>query len=138
MPRNRKLSTASLREAACSLTTFITGHGSKMIIENIEPEDFDDGDDDDVANLYHQFEFPFDNLVFEGGGNKGMSYVGAIRVSASWLLRKPNVSQSYYIYLYTYLVSRLLCGVGSSSLYYYILRRPYQDFPSSTLIQQQF
>ena len=24
----------------------------------------------------------------------------------------------YYVYLYTYLVSRLLCGVGSSSLCY--------------------
>ena len=44
----------------------------------------------------------------------------------------------YYIYLNTYLASRLLCGVGSSSLCYHILRRPYQDFVSSTLIQQQY
>ena len=37
-----------------------------------------------------------------------------------------NISYSYKIYLNTYLVSRLLCGVVSSSLCYHILRRPYQ------------
>lgn len=26
--------------------------------------------------------FPWENLVFEGGGNKGMAYVGSLRVSA--------------------------------------------------------
>ena len=38
----------------------------------------------------------------------------------------------------TYLVSCLLCGVVPSLLRYYSLRRPYQDFVSSTLIQQQY
>lgn len=29
---------------------------------------------------YQGFDFPFENLVFEGGGNKGMAYVGALQV----------------------------------------------------------
>ena len=27
-----------------------------------------------------KYEFPFENLVFEGGGSKGIAYVGAIKV----------------------------------------------------------
>lgn len=27
------------------------------------------------------YDFPFENLVFEGGGNKGLAYCGAVRVS---------------------------------------------------------
>lgn len=30
--------------------------------------------------VYKNFTFPFENLVFEGGGNKGMAYVGALQV----------------------------------------------------------
>lgn len=30
--------------------------------------------------VYQGFPFPFENLVFEGGGNKGMAYVGALQV----------------------------------------------------------
>lgn len=39
--------------------------------------------DDDI---YNNFEFPFQNLILEGGGNKGMAYVGALKVSVeeSW------------------------------------------------------
>ncbi|GFO21424.1 hypothetical protein PoB_004792900 [Plakobranchus ocellatus] len=28
-----------------------------------------------------KYEYPFENLVFEGGGNKGLAYCGAVRVS---------------------------------------------------------
>ena len=40
---------------------------------------------------YEDYDFNFDNLVFEGGGNKGLAYVGAIMVSLfhvqfNWLL----------------------------------------------------
>ena len=28
-----------------------------------------------------EYSYPFENLVFEGGGNKGLAYCGAIRVS---------------------------------------------------------
>ncbi|KAL4222119.1 hypothetical protein ACF0H5_018159 [Mactra antiquata] len=28
----------------------------------------------------YQYEYPFENLVFEGGGNKGLAYCGALRV----------------------------------------------------------
>ncbi|EDO48969.1 predicted protein, partial [Nematostella vectensis] len=31
-------------------------------------------------DLYDQFKFPFENLVFEGGGNKGMAYVGVLQI----------------------------------------------------------
>lgn len=34
--------------------------------------------EDDVIKY---FTFPFENLVFEGGGNKGMAYVGTLQVS---------------------------------------------------------
>lgn len=33
-----------------------------------------------VDEIYAGFDFPFENLVFEGGGNKGMAYVGALQV----------------------------------------------------------
>lgn len=31
-------------------------------------------------DIYRNFDFPFENLILEGGGNKGMAYVGAIQV----------------------------------------------------------
>ena len=30
--------------------------------------------------IFKNYEYPFTNLVFEGGGNKGMAYVGALEV----------------------------------------------------------
>ncbi|XP_800195.4 uncharacterized protein LOC582782 [Strongylocentrotus purpuratus] len=38
-------------------------------------------DDEDTINLiqYENFEYPFENIVFEGGGNKGLAYAGAVR-----------------------------------------------------------
>ncbi len=27
------------------------------------------------------YEYPFENVAFEGGGNKGSAYMGALRVS---------------------------------------------------------
>ena len=37
--------------------------------------------DDHILDKH--FDFPFENISFEGGGNKGMAYVGALRVSMS-------------------------------------------------------
>ena len=37
-------------------------------------------------DMYRDFPFPFENLVFEGGGNKGMAYVGALQVSVECVL----------------------------------------------------
>ncbi|XP_066912255.1 uncharacterized protein [Clytia hemisphaerica] len=31
-------------------------------------------------DIYKNFDFPFENLILEGGGNKGMAYVGALQV----------------------------------------------------------
>lgn len=33
--------------------------------------------DDDI---FKNYDFPFTNLVFEGGGNEGMAYIGALQV----------------------------------------------------------
>ena len=30
---------------------------------------------------YENYDYPFENVVFEGGGNKGLAYCGAVRVS---------------------------------------------------------
>lgn len=37
-------------------------------------------------DIYKGFTFPFENLVFEGGGNKGMAYVGALQVFSQFML----------------------------------------------------
>ena len=37
-------------------------------------------------DMYRDFPFRFENLVFEGGGNKGMAYVGALQVSVECVL----------------------------------------------------
>ena len=39
-----------------------------------------DNSDSVDADIFNNFEFPITNLVFEGGGNKGMSYVGVLQV----------------------------------------------------------
>ena len=41
---------------------------------------------DDEYNDLFQYEYLFYNIVFEGGGSKGMAYCGAIQVSRSRLL----------------------------------------------------
>lgn len=33
---------------------------------------------------FDKYVFPFENLVFEGGGNKGLAYCGAVRVSVQF------------------------------------------------------
>lgn len=40
--------------------------------------------DDDI---FKNYDFPFTNLVFEGGGNKGMAYVGALQVGFLFQMR---------------------------------------------------
>lgn len=42
---------------------------------------YDEMDAKVVGVDIHKYEFPFENLVFEGGGNKGLAYCGAVRVS---------------------------------------------------------
>ena len=32
------------------------------------------------------YDYPFENIVFEGGGNKGLAYCGAVRVSVDMYL----------------------------------------------------
>ena len=49
--------------------------GSKLFSTVVDDADKVDTD------IFNNFEFPITNLVFEGGGNKGMAYVGAIQVS---------------------------------------------------------
>lgn len=39
------------------------------------------------------YDYPFENLVLEGGGNKGIAYCGAIKVSAALLFYRPCSGQ---------------------------------------------
>ena len=39
------------------------------------------------ADIFNNFDFPITNLVFEGGGNKGMAYVGAIQVRTDSIVK---------------------------------------------------
>ncbi len=44
-------------------------------------------DSESVDNdIFNNFEFPLYNLVFEGGGNKGMAYVGVLQVNIFFFL----------------------------------------------------
>ncbi|GFR92304.1 hypothetical protein ElyMa_004349600 [Elysia marginata] len=45
-----------------------------------------------------KYEYPFENLVFEGGGNKGLAYCGAVRVST------VTTSSFYFLLYYQYLI----------------------------------
>lgn len=39
-------------------------------------------EDQEIADIdYEKYEYPFENLVFEGGGAKGQGYVGCCEVS---------------------------------------------------------
>lgn len=55
----------SVGSLAAAETTEKVGNGNTAVEEEI----------------YAGHDFPFENLVFEGGGNKGMAYVGALQVS---------------------------------------------------------
>lgn len=47
--------------------------------------------DQKVAQVdLNRYAFPFENLIFEGGGNKGLAYCGAVRVSISLSLSTVN------------------------------------------------
>ncbi len=37
-------------------------------------------------SIFLRCDFPFENLIFEGGGNKGTAYVGALQVRGLFLL----------------------------------------------------
>ena len=55
-------------------STFASKTGSKLLAAAIDDSKAIDD------NIFRNFEYPFTNLVFEGGGNKGMAYVGALQV----------------------------------------------------------
>lgn len=48
-------------------------------------------DNSSVELIDHEaFQYPFENVIFEGGGNKGLAYAGAIRVSQHLLIFSWN------------------------------------------------
>ncbi len=63
----------SSKNLKVALASIAANTGSQMVVENFSADLFDD-------EVYEYTDFPFGNLVFEGGGNKGMAYVGAIEV----------------------------------------------------------
>lgn len=64
----------SVVDAALEVTPVASVSTSDCVLEALDST----GEDD---TRFREFKFDFENLVFEGGGNKGMSYVGTIMVS---------------------------------------------------------
>lgn len=56
--------------------------GATLLMETVA--DNNNMVDDDI---FKNYDFPFTNLVFEGGGNKGMAYVGALQVGFLFQMR---------------------------------------------------
>ena len=50
-------------------------------LRNVVSQAYDEVDAKVISVELEKYVFPFENLVFEGGGNKGLAYCGAIRVS---------------------------------------------------------
>lgn len=77
--REKKVSTKLDKDALLAATiasTVASETGSKLLSAVVD----DNNIIDDL--IFKNFEYPFTNLVFEGGGNKGMAYVGALQVSS--------------------------------------------------------
>lgn len=49
-------------------------------LKKVVSQAYDDLDSQVVKVDLTKYKFPFENLVFEGGGNKGLAYCGAVRV----------------------------------------------------------
>ena len=78
--REKKCSDTSLCSVSHILSSIVSTNGARIV------KDVADGYSEKVDKIFFEkYEFPIVNLVFEGGGNKGMSYVGAIEVSFSSL-----------------------------------------------------
>ena len=76
--REKKCSETSLCSVSHILPCIVSTNGAQLV------KDVADGYSEQVDKIFFEkHEFPIENLVFEGGGNKGMSYVGAIEVSFS-------------------------------------------------------
>eukprot|EP00112_Aurelia_sp_Birch-Aquarium-sp1_P010373 Seg2218.5 transcript_id=Seg2218.5/GoldUCD/mRNA.D3Y31 product="putative protein R571" protein_id=Seg2218.5/GoldUCD/D3Y31 len=73
--REKKCSRTSLCSVSHILPCIVSTSGSQLVKEVADgfSEKFD-------KIFFEKYELPIENLVFEGGGNKGMSYVGAIEV----------------------------------------------------------
>ena len=50
-------------------------------LRTVVSQHYDEIDSQVVTVDLTKYIFPFENLVFEGGGNKGLAYCGAVRVS---------------------------------------------------------
>lgn len=44
-----------------------------------------------------EYDYPFENLVFEGGGNKGLAYCGAVKVNTCILYMKNNQTYCRFV-----------------------------------------
>ena len=64
----------SVVDAALEVTPVASVSTSDCALEALDST----GEDD---TRFREFKFDFENLAFEGGGNKGMAYVGTIMVS---------------------------------------------------------
>lgn len=75
----KKVSTTSLDPSTFfEAATLLGSVGSLQAAETTER--VRRGSTSHEEDVYKGSIFPFENLVFEGGGNKGMAYVGALQV----------------------------------------------------------
>eukprot|EP00795_Rhopilema_esculentum_P014719 gene14719-5817_t len=73
---NRDCSHSKMFFASQITSGIVNLHGTKLM----RAVSFGHGQKVDKM-FFESYDFPMENLIFEGGGNKGMSYVGAIEVS---------------------------------------------------------
>ena len=82
---NRKCSHSKMFFASQITSSIVNLHGTKLM----RAVSFGHGQKVDKM-FFENYDFPMENLIFEGGGNKGMSYVGAIEVSFRILIYHPD------------------------------------------------
>lgn len=56
-------------------------------LQTLVSQNYDEVDTQVMKVDINAYEFPFENLVFEGGGNKGLAYCGAVKVSCYFVPR---------------------------------------------------
>ena len=74
-------SSQSTEEHQADKTNVRTSHQSKYVSPYKQYKDERDEVDKKISEIdYTEYEYPFENFVFEGGGAKGQVYIGCLKV----------------------------------------------------------
>ena len=57
-----------------------------VVTVGVACDDFQTGASPSEIINFGDYVYPFENIVFEGGGNKGLAYAGAVRVRSAFYL----------------------------------------------------